>query len=641
MGLHAAGILALPFLLLLAIETVARLSWGQTLQWMLLPATANPMRFTYLWLLAALVLLYAVVNRIRWAAWLLSGLTILAAILHAGKERLLQQPLVPGDFSLLAMTSGVWSTDYFPFSWRQVLLFMAGLLSGALYYRYGLPDWRLQVRNRLMTLLASGLCLVYFTANVALLAAREVPITGTLTTIWQPESNLSARDRPIPSIQNPDLSLSFNTSSFGLIPAFLLNTDKHLPEADEQLGRLSKEQIRDIWARQPPPEPPASAAAREADPPHVVVVLSESFWDPTWLDGVAISPDPLQNLRALAAGPGGCAVTTVSPIFGGYTCNAEFELLTGISLAALGKKAVPHRYGFRGEVPSLPAVFKRQGYRTVAIHPFLPDFWNRDVIYPQIGFDTFIHIDTIGHRQVKGKFISDEAVADEAIDLLGASAEPTFLFIVTMQNHSPYGDHRYGAVEQDTVRVLSDHVNADTVRDYVHGVRDADAMLRKLANHLAGSPRRALLVFVGDHQPNLIPVETAPGQFTQAIRADAVAAAWRDVGAKYLGPGLFWGNRGPAPRAPATTPLSLAALPAWILREANVPLSPFFRLSAQLFGNYPALCRKWGIRADGALQPLQELLKEERLHDYQCICHDLVFGAHHSQAIWNRDATAP
>lgn len=639
-GLRAAGILAWPFLLLLTIETVARLSLGGTLQWLMLPETANPLRFSYLWLLLALVFLFALSNRIKWAAGLLSGLTILVAILHAGKERLLQQPLVLGDFSLLAMTSGVWSWSYFPFSWRHVLFFATGLLGWFLYCRYGLPDWRLRTRQRVFLLVASGVCFTYFTANVDLLAAREVPSTRSLTSIWQSESNQAGQHRPVPAIQNPDLSLSFNTYSFGLVAALLLDTD-HRPEAgDANLARLSEAQVQEIWERRESCLAPEGGPGTSTnDLPHVVLVLSESFWDPTRLDGVAIAPDPLQNFRALGASSLGRTIPTISPIFGGYTCNAEFELLTGLSIAVLGSHAVPHRHGFRANVPSLPAVFRQHGYRTTAIHPFLPDFWNRDLIYPQIGFDAFIHIDTIKHRRIKGKFIGDDAIVDEVIELLDAATTPTFLFVVTMQNHSPYGDHRYGAVELETVTVSKSSVSADTVRDYVHGIRDADAMVSRLATYLAGCRRRTLLVFVGDHQPNLIPRETDPGQFTQAIRLDrpdSVASNQFMVTGKYEGLGLFWVNRGPAPSLPASTPLSLAALPSWILREANLPRPPLLRLSEQVFEAYPALCRTWGIRDDGSLQPLSALLKDDLLNDYQRVCLDVVFGDNHSRRTWAR-----
>jgi hypothetical protein len=484
-------------------------------------------------------------------------------------------------------------------------------------------------------LLASAPCLAYFTVNVDLLAARAVAPTRSITAVWKPESNQTEHSRPVPAIENPDLSLSFNTYSFGLIPALLLDTAGRTRAAEKASARIGEAQIREIWSRRLPllaPNPPIAPSSN--DLPHVVIVLSESFWDPTLLDGVAIAPDPLRHFRALAAGSNGCAVNTISPIFGGYTCNAEFELLTGISIATLGKRAVPHRQGFRAHVPSLPAVFKHNGYHTTAIHPFLPDFWNRDVIYPQIGFDEFIHIDAIRHRRVAGKFIGDDALADEAIGLLAAATGPTFLFIVTMQNHSPYGDHRYGNVELETVQVSKSSVSVDAVRDYVRGVRDADAMVHKLTNYLKGYPRRTLLLFVGDHQPNLIPKETTPGQYTQAIRSNAIASDKFGVTSRYRGLGLFWTNHGSSPKLRTSAPLSLAALPSWLLREAGIPLPPLFRLSEQVFQAYPALCRQWGISSEGNLHPLDVLLASELLRDYQMVNRDIVVGARHSLSAW-------
>ena len=638
---HAAGLLALPLLLLLSIETIARLSPIQMIEWVSLPGTANPLRFSYLWLIVALALLFAISNRLRLAACLLACVTVLIAILHAGKEIILQQPLIPSDLPLMVMAYDVWSADYFPFSWRQVAWFVTGAACFTIYCRYFLPDWRLQRRQRLLILLASGLGITYFTTNVDILSAREVAGTDRLTVLWKADNNLTGSNRPQPQTHNPDYSHSFTTASLGLIPALLLNFNNNLHGSKEPFAQPDEDQVRQIWARCMPPDKPPRPVSTNPAPPHVVVVLSESFWDPTWLADVTIDPDPLPNFRAMSTDPGGCAITTVSPIFGGYTCNAEFEVLTGISITTMDPNAVPHRQSFRGQVPALPVVFKQHGYRTVAIHPFLPDFWNRDIIYPLIGFDQFIHLDNIRHRQVKGKFIGDDAVADEAIKILDASEQPVFLFIVTMQNHSPYGDHRYGTVETEAVRVLSDRLSPDAVRDYVHGVRDADAMLRKLADYLAASADRALLVFVGDHQPNLTPKAAVPDHYTQVIRDDAILVEPRGIADKFLGPGLFWASRAPAPVPPSTTPLSLAALPSWILREAGLPLPPTFKLSAKVFAAWPALSRTWSLTPEGFLRPLKELSQDRLLQDYRHVCRDIVLGANHSAEVFQSFKSEP
>lgn len=625
----------MPLALVLAVETVARTSVGSAIRWMVLPETANPLRFTYLWVQFGFLFLYAACNRLRWAAVLCFAVTMSVAVLHAGKLALLQQPLVPGDFALVGMTSGIWSVSYFPFTWMQVICFCLATAGWIAMCRRGLPDWRLGRNRRLLLLLSSGAGILIFSVNVALLAVRTVPLDHKLTTKWSHESNQNGQRQADPGIQNPDLSATFNYLSFGLVSGFLLNLDTPMSEEETRPPIYDEASVRRTWQDIPADDPDDHTRSMPPDPkdrPHVVVVLSESFWDPARLEGVSISPDPLTHFHALAATSNACAFSTFSPIFGGYTCNAEFELLTGVAMATLAQNAVPHRHAFQAHVPSLPAVFKQGGYQTAAIHPFLPEFWNRNMIYPRIGFDRFIHIRNIQHREVQGKYISDNAVADEIINCLDAATEPTFLFVITMQNHSPYGDRRYGDVELQTIRVEKPTVSVDAVRDYVHGLRDADAMLDKLTRHLASSERRTLLLFLGDHQPNLIPAEAAPGLFTQSLRQKAGAHTLSSIKGKYEGVALFWSSKGATPASPST-PVSLAALPAWILREADLPLPPFFRLSARVFQKYPVLCRNWGMTATGEVCALRLPFQDPLLQDYQRVSYDILFGRNYSRVI--------
>ncbi|TIX47830.1 MAG: hypothetical protein E5V33_30760, partial [Mesorhizobium sp.] len=66
-------------------------------------------------------------------------------------------------------------------------------------------------------------------------------------------------------------------------------------------------------------ERPQVTASVPDEKPDIIVVMSESFWDPTKLPGVTITPDPIPNVRALRSG------YMFSPEFGGMTANIEFE----------------------------------------------------------------------------------------------------------------------------------------------------------------------------------------------------------------------------------------------------------------------------------------------------------------------------
>ena len=118
--------------------------------------------------------------------------------------------------------------------------------------------------------------------------------------------------------------------------------------------------------------------------PDIIVVMSESFWDPTLLPGTTITPDPMPNVRAVRSG------SMFSPEFGGMTANVEFEALTGFSNAFLPYGSIPYQQYVRGPVPSLANFFRSEGYETTAIHPFEGWFWNREHVYDAFGFDRFL-----------------------------------------------------------------------------------------------------------------------------------------------------------------------------------------------------------------------------------------------------------
>ena len=73
---------------------------------------------------------------------------------------------------------------------------------------------------------------------------------------------------------------------------------------------------------------PVATRPVPAEKPDIIMVMSESFWDPTMLRRQHHTrPDPDRAQSCLRVG--------FSPEFGGITANVEFEALTGFSNAFL------------------------------------------------------------------------------------------------------------------------------------------------------------------------------------------------------------------------------------------------------------------------------------------------------------------
>ncbi|MCD8311021.1 MAG: LTA synthase family protein [Firmicutes bacterium] len=241
--------------------------------------------------------------------------------------------------------------------------------------------------------------------------------------------------------------------------------------------------------------------------PDIIVILSESFWDPTNLPGVEFSSDPLENFREIASREGTYSGYMYETGLGGGTVRPEFEVLTGLSTDYLPSGSIPWQY-VTGETESYVSIYNSLGYRTIAVHPYTSSFYSRKNAYPLIGFDELYFEDSLYALEdvdysIRGGYISDDSFIDYIEYYLEESdGTPTFLFGISMENHQPYAN-KYGSI---SIEVTSDALDEETlalVANYTEGVRDADAALGKLVDYIDLRDRDTILIYFGDHLPTL------------------------------------------------------------------------------------------------------------------------------------------
>ena len=76
------------------------------------------------------------------------------------------------------------------------------------------------------------------------------------------------------------------------------------------------------------------------------------------------------------------------PTFGGGTVRSEFEMLTGLSMGFFPVGEIPNNNVLkRMPVESLAYILKDIGYTTSAVHNHTGNFYNRDLIYKNLGFE--------------------------------------------------------------------------------------------------------------------------------------------------------------------------------------------------------------------------------------------------------------
>lgn len=363
---------------------------------------------------------------------------------------------------------------------------------------------------------------------------------------------------------------------------------------------------------------PRQAAVLPDEKPDVVIVMSESFWDPTRLPGIKIWPDPIPTTRSVQSGH------VFSPEFGGMTSNVEFEALTGFSNAFLPYGSIPYQQYVREPLPSLATFFRDEGYLTTAIHPFTSWFWNRGAVYEAFGFDRFLSEENMMPLAKRGPLASDAALTEEIIRRADSSTRPAFIFAVSLQGHGPYEPHRYSDLSHSVVAPGRSIKTSESILTYAEGASDADKSLARLISWAKNRERPTVIALFGDHLPPLGPVYVETGYMKEQVAPRRGTA--EEMKRNRETPLVIWSNRVGKVKEIGT--ISPAFLPLQVLKAAGIQHPYYTDFLGDVHERFPVVDRNMLLSAKGdaiadwsrgkALDPL--------ISDYRLLQYDMMFG---------------
>lgn len=490
LALHLLLYFACAFLIITVGEVIFR-SWNGTREWLIDQpfAIATSAAYLTLWLFAL-----GKIFSSRTSICFIALSFIIYSCANDEKVSKLGMPIVPSDLLL--------SSQYVQvvrILWGGVPLFVAAIIAliwifAAWHKRSKLPASTASSTSTKKWLpLAQGVCVA--TLAIALIV---LPDYNYKNARFRSSSIASALDSL--NINNINWSAEINTRTNGQLLSFLMNAKSALIQPPIN---YSQELISKGFDQFDSKTAPAQSTEKKTAPV-VIVIMSEALWDPAALPGLTYSDQLLSKLNDISRG------TLFSPVFGGYTANTEFEFLTRLSNAYLPNGSIPYwQYINHSLRTSLAADFAKAGYRTVAIHPFDGKFWNRDKVYSHLGFQKFISESEFKNRERTPPYISDASMAKEIISTIqDTSAQPHFIFAVSMQNHGPYndGDTRYPNGKRVKILDSENRLSAESthlLETYATGVRDAIRSFELIVNYLRVSQREAIVVMFGDHLPFL------------------------------------------------------------------------------------------------------------------------------------------
>jgi phosphoglycerol transferase MdoB-like AlkP superfamily enzyme len=486
----------------------------------------------------------------------------------AMKFELLDTPVVPTDFVLLGHLGdgGNLLLHYVPRSAiAALLLALACVVAFACWER---PWQRLRGARRLFALaLVSAL-------GVSLLAGAR------------PWSHVYAADGGDYLQWSPAAS-ALHSGLLTTLLRFSWDTAFVLPAPDHALA----EQFMHTHAQAAKAAP--DGQAHGDDRPDIIVLQSESFFDPARLQG--LEPDQvLPEFRRVAAMSRHGDLWV--PTYGGGTIRTEFEVLTGIAMRYFPDVQYPYFRLTATAVPSLPSVLAAHGYRTVAMHPHEREFWNRASALGNLGFGEFDAAEQFGDAPRSGWYVSDEALVDHILQKLDGAGGPLFLFAISIENHGPYEDFPNADPQRIAAQPVPAGVvgaGADRLRGYLYHLDGADHSLGRLVDALRKRTRRTLLLFYGDHLPAL-PLLYQNAGFDDGAKGPQQPVPWL----------LFDSAHAPESATPEST--ASFYLPALLLDQAGIDDHGYFSaLEAARRGDHPG--RDWAPAEEPALRAVMQL----------------------------------
>ena len=234
--------------------------------------------------------------------------------------------------------------------------------------------------------------------------------------------------------------------------------------------------------------------------PDIIVVQSESFFDPRPIF-TCVEPSVLAEFDEVCRGSVFSGALQV-PAWGANTIRTEAAFLTGLAAEELGvNQFSPYRYFLRHPKQTLAHQLQSLGYTTVCVHPYPASFYQRDRLYPQMGFDHFIDITAFKDEDKVGQYTSDAAVTEQVRELLGGSSSPMFIYVITMENHGPLHLETPEVDDKKRFYIEQQPEGCDDLTVYLKHLKNASLMSKALRDLLIARPNGGLLCWYGDHVP--------------------------------------------------------------------------------------------------------------------------------------------
>lgn len=361
-----------------------------------------------------------------------------------------------------------------------------------------------------------------------------------------------------------------------------------------------------------------SSQSNRIQNPNIIVIMNESFSDLTIINDFQTNRKVTPFIDQLEENTirGNVYVS----VFGARTSNSEFEMLTGNSMAFLPQGSVVYDQFVKEPSLSLANILDSDVYSKIAFHPYFPENWSRDKVYPLYGFNEFFDLLDAQPMDLLRSFPSDYGDYNKVIELYEDSLkdrqhDSLFLFNVTMQNHGSYNDSNY----EPTIRLRGMEGEYPLTEQYLSLIHESDKQFEQLLDYFSEQEEPTIVLMFGDHQP------AVENEFYEELYGKPIEdLTLEELQRRYITPFILWANYDiPKQKIDA---ISLNYLSTLLMETAGMELPAYNQFLKDLYQTIPVINANGYMDHDGNHYALNEQSEySELLRQYQILQYNNMF----------------
>ncbi|WP_295207601.1 LTA synthase family protein [Ruminococcus sp.] len=349
--------------------------------------------------------------------------------------------------------------------------------------------------------------------------------------------------------------------------------------------------------------------------PTIIAIMNESFADFEHIAEFKTNKDYMPNYHKLQSESISGYVSVSA--YGGYSCNSEYEFLTGNTLGFLPSGSAVFTQYLDEKQNGLVTWLNELGYFTQAVSPCTEGLWNIGGAYENLQFKEKIF--NCQNNISNVQYINDNMSDETLFHYIEAQYEnhkdnPYFVWTATMQNHGPYDN-----ADSVPSEITFEDYNDPEALQYLNSIYQSDKALGELVDYFRDRDDEVIIVMFGDHYPHII-------NFTEHLYGNDVALlSTEDYSRLRQTPFIIWSNKGL--EAKTIEDISLNYLSNEVMDAAGLPKSRYQQELDVIRQQIPIISSYGYKTAEGNWYAINEIEEEHKdiLNTYETVQYYRMF----------------